>query len=143
MVKVARFIQDFRAYSANVTSEFSSAIQEMQAEFKDVTDATNESLRSINQDLNAVNQDTSAPWTEPSTSATPETTNGSAPAEAGEQEEPATEAAAVANSRVASLDEIRRRVLSSSNGAETNGAVPGLTHERATDTKIEPDKPEA
>jgi Tat protein translocase TatB subunit len=147
MVKVARFIQDFRSYSANITSEFSSAIEEMQAEFKDITETTNESLRAINQDLNSVTQDTSAPWVAPSTSTSSESTNGVEPANSIEQsvtEEPAAEPAAVSNSRVASLDEIRRRVLRSSNGAETNGAVGGLTHEnRPTDPKTEPEKPEA
>jgi sec-independent protein translocase protein TatB len=147
MVKVARFIQDFRAYSANITGEFSSALQEMQAEFKDVTDATNESLRSIDRDINAATQGSSAPSDAPSMSTVTEATNGSAAVESDEvatQEAPVEEPAAVSNARVASLDEIRRRVLHSSNGVETNGAGPGVANEvRPSDSKIEPEKPEA
>jgi Tat protein translocase TatB subunit len=56
MVKVARFIREFREFASNMTTEFTTAIEEMEEEFKDVTEATHESLRTVQTEVNAVGQ---------------------------------------------------------------------------------------
>jgi sec-independent protein translocase protein TatB len=124
MVKIARFYQDFRSYTSNITNEFSSAIEDMKEEFKDVSDATSESFRSVNEQLKAAET-----GVDPSTPATAEAPESEAAAESADEGQPEAEPAGVSTLGVASLEEIRRRVLRSSNGAGTNGAASGVTHD--------------
>jgi sec-independent protein translocase protein TatB len=147
MVKIARFVQDFREFSGNVTRQFNEAVQEMQEEFKDVTDVANEGFRNVNEQIAAAERSASAPLEQTPPAAAPITTGEEEPAEpAGEPAETpaAAQPAGVSATGVASLEEIRRRVLRSSNGAGASGALTGLAGDRdGTDSTSPDDRPQA
>lgn len=120
MVQVARFIREFREYASGVSQEFTTALEELQEEFRDVEEATTASMQALSDQINAsVEEDTAAPaLSEPPSPA-------QEPIEAEERVEPTPAGETpVTTTGVASLEELRRRVLRGSNGAIRSSPPP-------------------
>lgn len=119
MAQGARLLRDFRQYTAGLQSEVTTVLEEIQEEFRDVEDATSATARLLNEQLSVTEErteagvDQAAPLDPTGESRiTDEAVPGSPSEGAAVEASPSRPVPGVA-----SLEELRRRVLRGSNGA--------------------------
>ena len=140
-IHVARVIRELRQFASGFTNEFSSVMEEMQEEFRDVEETASEGARAMTEQLSSTLDEARSGLDLEATAPAP---NGAVEAPEAVPASATEESAPVSPAGVVSLEEIRRRVLRGSNGtaaADSQGTDP--VQPEANDTPVERQRQDA